>query len=180
MDEYSSSYRLYPLWAVLVLTIPVGLGAWGVTAASYADTLAGTPLFALFVYGLAVGYVNRGWVTVRAEGVTAGFGPLPCGVQPVWVAREEIANIYVRWVEAAKTPHWAAGIEHSDGQRIDLTDPLASAEAVRETAQEIALALGWTEPIQITKGAAKTLAMPWLLWGGLLIAATAWAVLKSI
>jgi hypothetical protein len=183
MDEHSSSYRLYPLWAVLLLTIPVGLGAWGVSAARYADTLAATPLFALFVYGLAVGYVNRAWVRVTAEGVGTGFGPLPCGVQPVWVDREQIAKIYVRLVESSETtPRWAAGVERTDGQWVDLTDPLAPGESVRESAQEIALALQWEEPIAIVRGQPATAGsrLPWLLWGSLLIAATLWAALKIL
>jgi hypothetical protein len=182
MDEYSSSYRLYPLWAVLLLTIPVGLGAWGLSSARYADTLAGTPLFALFVYGLAVGYINRAWVTVTAEGVATGFGPLPCGVQPVWVAREEVEKIYVRLVESSETtPHWTAGVERTDGQRLDLTDPLAPGESVRESAQEIALALQWQEPIEIVRGKpGSRLGVPLLLWGSLVAAAAVWALVKMV
>ena len=184
MDEYSSSYRLYPLWAVLVLTIPIGLGASGVSTARYADTLAATPLFALFVYGLAVGYINRAWVRVTPEGAGTGFGPLPCGVQPVWVDREEIAKIYVRLIESSEAPRWAAGIERTDGHWVDLTDPLAPAETVRESAQEIALALQWEEPIEIVRekpaSAGSKLTLPLFLWGSLLIAATLWAALKVL
>ncbi|MEO6760020.1 MAG: hypothetical protein ABIO24_11250 [Saprospiraceae bacterium] len=182
MEEYSSSYRLYPLWAVLLLTIPVGLGVWALAAARYSDTLAGTPLFALCAYGLAVAYINRAWVRVTGEGVGTGFGPLPCGVQPVWVPREEIEKIYVRLVEASETtPRWAAGVERTDGHCVDLTDPLAPGETVREAAQEIALVLQWQEPIEIVRGKpGARLAVPLLLWGALLIAATLWAALQIL
>jgi len=187
MDEYSSSHRLYPLWAVLSLTIPIGLGAWGVSAARGMNTLAGTPLFALFAYGLAVGYLNRVWVRVTADGISTGFGPLPCGVHPIWVARDDIAKVYLRLIPVAadseQTPHWAAGVERIDGQWFDLTDPLAAAEAVRESAQEIALTLQWTEPIQLLRAAPPNdypkRSIPLRMWGALVAAAIVWAALYS-
>ena len=77
MNETMHSYRVAPLWAVLLLTIPAGLAAWGVVAAGYSDSLAGTPVMALLAYGLAAGYVNHFRVRANAEGVTAEIGPLP-------------------------------------------------------------------------------------------------------
>lgn len=188
MDAYTDSYRLFPLWAVLSLTIPVGLGAWGISAARYADTLAGTPLFALFAYGLAIGYINRQTIRVTAEGVAKTFGPLPCGVQPEWVPREEIAKVYLRYVyvsaKSGRAPYWAAGIEDSGGRWVDLTDPLAPPESVKQSAQHIAAMLGWTEQIDVRRGMPavydrKALA-PLLLWGGLVVAAFGWGLLQSI
>ena len=188
MDEYTDSYRLFPLWAVLSLTIPVGLGAWGISAARYADTLAGTPLFALFAYGLAVGYANRQTVRVTAEGVAKAFGPLPCGVQPEWVPREEITKVYVRYVyvsgKSGRAPYWAAGVEDAAGRWVDLTDPLAPAESVKESAQRIAAMLRWTEPIEVLRGMPavydrKALA-PLMLWAGLVLAGLLWGLLQSL
>ena len=188
MDEYTDSYRLFPLWAVYLLTIPVGLGAWGVSAARYTDTLAGTPLFVLFAYGLAVGYANRQTIRVTAEGVAKAFGPLPCGTQPEWVPRDEVAKVYVRYVyvsaKSGRAPYWAAGIEDTSGRWVDLTDPLAPTDAVKESAQRIAAMLRWTEPIEVLRGMPavydrKALA-PLLLWGGLIFAAFAWGLLQSI
>jgi hypothetical protein len=184
MDEYTDSYRLFPLWAVFLLAIPVGLGAWGVSAARYTDTLAGTPLFALFAYGLAVGYANRQTVRVTAEGVGKAFGPLPCGVQPEWVPRDEVAKVYVRYAQTAKARYWVAGVEDTGGRWIDLTDPLAPAESVKESAQRIAAMLRWTEPIEVLRGMPavydrKALA-PLLLWGGLIFGALVWGLLQSL
>lgn len=183
MDEYSDSYRLFPLWAVLSLTIPVGLGAWGISAARYTDTLAGTPLFALFAYGLAIGYVNRAWVRVGANGVTAGFGPLPCGLQPDWVPRDEVAKVYLRYVQTARARYWAAGVERTDGRWLDLTDPLATSDVVKKRAEAIAIALQWTEPIAILRGQPpaydRRAAAVWLLWGGLVTSAFVWGLLHS-
>jgi hypothetical protein len=178
MDEYTSSYRLFPLWAVLSLTIPVGLGAWGVSSARYADTLAGTPLFALFGYGLAVGYLNRFSVRVTNEGVWTSFGPLPCGVQPEWVPRDEIVRVYIRYVGK----HWAAGVESTGGHCLDLTDPLATGDGIRQSAEAIAMMLAWTEPVEILRdpvAADRKYMGPLLLWGGLVVAAFAWGLLNS-
>jgi hypothetical protein len=178
MEDYTHSFRLFPLWAVLALTIPVGLGAWGVSSARYADSLAGTPLFALFGYGLAVGYLNRLSVRVNAEGVATEFGPLPCGVQPEWMPREEIARVYIRYVGK----HWAAGVESISGRCLDLTDPLASGEAIRQTAGMVAAHLGWPEPVEILRepvAADRKHAGPLLLWAGLVAAAFAWGLLNS-
>lgn len=181
MNEYRQSYRVFPLWAVLLLTIPVGLGVWGVSAARYSDSLAGTPLFALFAYGLAVGYVNRMGVSATVEGVAKGFGPLPCGVPPEWVPREEIARVYLRY---AGEKRWVAGVERTDGRWVDLSDPLATVEAVRGMAVEVAQALEWTEPVAIVRGAAPATdrrhLQPWLLWGGMAAAAVVWALIQSI
>lgn len=188
MEEYTDSYRLYPLWAMLLLTIPVGLGAWGVSAARYSDTLAGTPLFVLFAYGLAVGYMNRAWVRVTAEGVETGFGPLPCGVQPAWVPRQEVAEVYVRFVSVSarsgQSPYWAAGVQRTDGQFVDLTDQWAPLEEIQQSAQEIAATLQWTAPIQLLRGSPPygdpRRTAPLLLWSGLVAAAIVWAALKRI
>ena len=188
MDEYTRSYRLFPLWAVFLLTIPVGLGAWSVSAARYSDALAGTPLFVLFAYGLAVGYANRQTIRVTAEGVGKAFGPLPCGVQPEWVPRDEIAKVYLRYVyvsgKSGRAPYWAAGIEETGGRWVDLTDPLAPTDAVKESAQQIAAMLRWTEPIAVLRGMPavydhKALA-PLLLGGGLIFAAVAGGLLQSL
>lgn len=185
MDEYRDAYRVTPLWAVLLLTIPVGLGAWGIAAAGYVDSLAGTPLFALLAYGLAVGYVNRVEVRVTAEGVETWFGPLAAGVAPRLVAREEIAKVYLRYVYMAprsgKASYWAAGVERTDGVWVDLTDPLAPAEAAREAAVEMARALEWEEPVALLRGNPpqwdrKRMASPYVLWGGAVAAALAWGV----
>jgi hypothetical protein len=188
MDEYIRSHRLFPLWAVFLLTIPVGLGAWSVSAARYSDALAGTPLFVLFAYGLAVGYANRQTIHVTAEGVGKAFGPLPCGVQPEWVPRDEIAKVYLRYVyvsaKSGRAPYWAAGIEDTGGRWVDLTDPLAPTDAVKESAQQIAAMLRWTEQIEVLRGMPavydrKALA-PLLLWGGLIVAAFAWGILQTL
>jgi hypothetical protein len=179
MDEYTRSYRLFPLWAVFLLTIPVGLGAWGVSAARYSDTLAGTPLFVLFAYGLAVGYANRQTIRVTAEGVGKAFGPLPCGVPPEWVPRDEIVT-----AKSGRAPYWAAGIEDTGGRWVDLTDPLAPTDTVKESAQQIAAMLRWIEPIEVLRGMPavhdrKAMAAL-LLWGGLIVAAFAWGILQTL
>lgn len=185
MDEYRDSYRVTPLWAVLVLTIPVGLGAWAIAAAGYVDSLAGTPLFAMFAYGLAVGYLNRVGVRVTAAGVEKWFGPLGAGVAPHYVDREEIAKVYVRYVyktaKSGQAPYWAAGVERTDGVWVDLTNPLATTEAVRGAAVEIARALEWQEPIAVLRGnpakwERKEMVTPYLLWGGAATAALVWGV----
>jgi len=188
MNEYRQSYRVFPLWAVLLLTIPVGLGVWGVSAARYSDAVAGTPLFALFAYGLAVGYANRMGVNVTASGVAKAFGPLPCGAQPEWVPREEIAKVYLRYVyvsgKSGRAPYWAAGVERTDGRWVDLSDPLAPVEAVRGMAVEMAQALEWTEPIAVLRGQPAAYdrkhVMPWLLWGGLVAGALVWGLMHTI
>ena len=184
MSEYAHSYRLFPLWAVLVLTIPVGFGAWGVSAAGYVNTLAATPLFALFAYGLAIGYVNRANVRVTPDGLVASFDPLPCGAPPEWVPRDEIVRVYLRYVyvsaKSGSASYWAAGVERADGRWLDLSDPLLPPEAARETAQEIALALEWTEPIAILRGMLpvpdRRMLSPLLLWGGTLAVAFLWGI----
>ncbi len=185
MTEYANSYRLFPLWAVLLLTIPAGLGSWGISASSYVDRMAGTPLFLLFGYGLAVGYLNRRWVRVNAEGVAAGFGPLPCGVHPDWVPRDEVRKVYVRYVnvspKSGRAPYWAAGVERADGCWLDLSDPLAPSGEIREAAQELAAALEWPEPIELVRSMPtvfdrRRVTGPLLLWSGLVMAALVWAV----
>lgn len=185
MDEYTSSYRVWPLWAVLLMTIPAGLGIWGIAAAGYVDTLAGAPMFALLTYALAAGYLNRAHVRVSVEGVTAWQGPLPAGVQPQFVGREEIARVFIRYVHmsprSGQAPYWAAGVERRDGVWVDLTDPLAGTEVVRSAAAEIAQALEWEEPIAVIRQQAQVfdrwrIGSPLLLWAAAFGAALAWGL----
>jgi hypothetical protein len=184
MNESVHSFRVAPLWAVLVLTIPAGVAAWGVVAAGYAGSLAGTPVMALLAYGLAAGYVNHIRVRAGAEGVTAEVGPLPVGMHAVWVPREEIARIYVRRAVMAAKPqpmrYLAAGVERADGRWLDLTEPLAPAESVLANAREMAAALDWGEPVEVLEedppGPNENQAAPWRLWAGLLAGGFVWAV----
>lgn len=176
------TYRLAPLWACIVMTLPIGAGTCSILRDWGYDALAGGPLFAIFWYALLAGYLNRTRVQVSWEGVQAECGPIPVMPRPERVHFSEIRRVYVRQAfmptKSRAIPYLAAGVERTDGRWMDLSEPLISEERVWAEARDIARALSWSRPIEELSGRPKK--MDWmagrflLYWVGAAMAAFTW------
>jgi len=189
VNEYKRRHRVAPLWLAILLTIPIGGGAYGVFCSSRVDRIAGGPMFCVFGYLLLALYVNTARVHVNWEGIRAGHGPLPLapGLKPV--SHTEVARVYVRhaWMvtKGGGYPYLAAGVEKRDGTWMDLSKVEISDAEVWAEAREIALALCRPDPVvEIFERNPPKLdwkaAMPIFLWGGAVVACFIWGAFAEI
>lgn len=182
MNEYFRIHRLVPLWAALLITIPVSLGILGIAHEGFHETLAGGPLFLLFAYALAGGYLNRVSVRVNGQGVSSALGPVPLAPAQPPVALGDIVKVYVRHASrptrSGSIPYLAAGVERADGRWLDLSEPMMADDLVRREAHAIAAALAWQRPVEELWGAPPT--RDWIsmrgvwYWLGAVLAGMAW------
>ena len=177
---YERSYRLAARWKAVVMTAILAFATWQVAGEGRRQVVAGAPLFAVYVYGLAVLWRNRVRVQVDAEGARVEIGPVPSAPRTEPVPAAEVAAVYVRraamQTRSGVVPYLAAGVQRSDGRWLDLTEPLIADDHVWAEAREMAAVLGKS----VTEGWARPPKADWSqsrvawYWTGAVLAGILW------
>ncbi len=177
---FERSYRLAARWKAAVMTAFLVFATWQVASEGRRQVVAGAPLFAVYVYGLALLWGNRVRVRVDAAGARVEIGPVPSAPRTEPVPAAEVAAVYVRRAamptRSGAVPYLAAGVQRNDGRWLDLTEPLIADERVWAEAREIAAVLGKS----VTEGWARAPKPDWRqsrvawYWTGAVLAGIGW------
>lgn len=183
---WKKSKRWLPLWAAILLAVPVIGGTTGVvlSALDGSSSFWQLPLFGVFVYVWLMVALNRTEIEVDGDGAWVRTGPLFSGFEPERrIQRADVSRLWVRIQAGPKgATEYVACVEQAGGGWMDLLGPYWKQEQAAKVAAEVAETWGWPGEVTAEWRVKRNPRLGWVIvgWGTTILLGFIWAAVVEI